>query len=89
MKTNLKTIRLNVEEAVSLIKDDDTGVKVWRHRYFHRVGSNTANSQRSNDYPYKKFADLLTFKDFIEEKQKKERAEKEKKTSVQRKKKKI
>jgi len=63
MKTSLKHCRLSYSESIALIKDDESGVRNWRYRYFKSGRGKTI--QLYNDYPYKKFKDIDIFKEFV------------------------
>ena len=65
MKTSLKNKRLNIDESVSLIKDDETGKKSWRHRFRGKRNASSLAGQEFKDYVFKKFESLKKFESFI------------------------
>jgi hypothetical protein len=65
-KISIKHSRLTPTSSVSLIKDADTGVYCWRHRFVSTTTNGTAGRQIFNDYTYNLFSVISEFKEYIE-----------------------
>jgi hypothetical protein len=65
-KISVEHSRLAPSVSVALVKDEDSGVKVWRYRFLFTSRSGTAFKHSLKDYAYEDFDNLEQFKSRIE-----------------------
>jgi hypothetical protein len=58
--------KIEIDQSVALVKDKETKVKNWRHRFVHKSRkSNASGRQDFKDYPFKRFKDIKAFESYI------------------------